>query len=93
MKAVQKMQEKFLFPRRSGFEWIEQICPFYRVIDGDISITDFTGVVEVSIVNGDIIAENISGEAVASTVNGDITCIIQMVNKESVYISAQLMAT
>ncbi|GEM_PF-1658715 len=84
MKAVQKMQEKFYVPAPvTGLSGSNRYAHSTGIIDGDISITDFTGVVEVSIVNGDIIAENISGEAVASTVNGDITVSFKMVNKES----------
>jgi len=53
------------------------------IIDGNISIRDFTGIIEVNTVNGNIIAENISGEAVASTVDGDINVSFRMLNKES----------
>ncbi|MBN1905988.1 MAG: DUF4097 family beta strand repeat protein [Deltaproteobacteria bacterium] len=53
------------------------------IIEGDITIRDFTGVIEVSTVNGDITAQNITGEAVASTVDGDINISFKMVNKDS----------
>lgn len=84
MRIIQKMQEKFYVPAPApGVSESNRYAHSTGIIDGDISITGFTGVVEVNIVNGDIIAENISGEAVASTVNGDINVSFRMLNKNS----------
>jgi hypothetical protein len=90
MKVVQKMQEKFYVPAPvPGVSGSNRYAYSTGIIDGDISITDFTGIIEVNIVNGDIIAENISGEAVASTVDGDINVSFKTLNKNStLYFSA-----
>jgi hypothetical protein len=80
VQSVQKMMKNFnvQIPPvhvRTGFG-------LSGIIDGDISIRDFTGVIEVNTVNGNIIAENISGEAVASTVDGDIKISFSNLSKD-----------
>lgn len=84
MQVVQEMQEKFNIPVPSTIiTGLNRYGNSTGIIDGDITISDFTGVIEVSTVNGDITAQNIIGEAVASTVDGDINISFQMVNKDS----------
>lgn len=61
---------------------------FNGIIEGDIFIRDFSGLVEVSTVQGDIKAENIDGEVIASTVEGDIDITFKRLNKDrSLYFS------
>jgi hypothetical protein len=83
MKVVQKMQEKFYVPAPAPVAGgSNRYASPIGIIDGDISIRDFTGVIEVNTVNGNIIAENISGEAVASTVDGDINMSFSNLSKD-----------
>ncbi len=56
---------------------------FYGILEGDVSIKDFSGTIEVNTVNGDIDAVNIEGEVIASTVDGDINVIFKELNKGS----------
>ncbi len=55
---------------------------FNGIIEGDIFIRDFSGLVEVSTVQGSIKAENIDGEVIASTVEGDIDISFKRLNKD-----------
>jgi len=62
---------------------------FYGILDGDVSIKDFSGTIEVNTVDGDIRAENIEGEIIASTIDGDINVIFKKLHKGgALYFSA-----
>ncbi|NLD39290.1 MAG: DUF4097 family beta strand repeat protein [Desulfatiglans sp.] len=83
-QVVQKIQENLNIsisaPVVTG---LSRFAHSTGIIDGNISIRDFTGVIEVSTVNGRITAQNITGEAVASTVDGEINISFKRVNKDS----------
>jgi hypothetical protein len=81
LQTEQKMQ-KNIYIKVPKIHVTSKFSQSNGIIDGDISIKDFTGVVEVNTVNGDIIAENISGEAVASTVEGDLKISFITLNKD-----------
>jgi len=55
---------------------------FSGIIEGDVSVRDFSGIIEVNTVQGNINAENIDGEVIASTVEGDINITFNRLNKE-----------
>lgn len=52
------------------------------IFSGDISIKNFSGIVEASIEKGNITAENIDGQIIASTVEGDINITFRKINKD-----------
>jgi hypothetical protein len=55
---------------------------FYGIIQGDVNVKNFSGIVEVNTVQGDINAENIGGEVIASTVEGNINITFNKLNKD-----------
>lgn len=55
---------------------------FSGIIEGDVNVKDFSGIIEVNTVQGSISAENIDGEVIASTVEGDINIAFNKVNKD-----------
>ena len=56
---------------------------FNGILEGDVNIKNFSGIVEVTTVEGNITAENIDGEVIASTVDGDIKITFNKLNKDS----------
>ncbi len=52
------------------------------ILEGDVNIKYFSGIVEVNTIQGDIDAENIEGEIIASTVEGDINISFNKLNKD-----------
>jgi hypothetical protein len=55
---------------------------FNGILEGDVNVKNFAGIVEVNTVEGDINAENIDGEVIASTVEGDINVSFYRLNKD-----------
>ena len=54
---------------------------FNGILEGNVSIKDFSGTVEVNTVQGNISAENIRGAVFASSVDGDIHVILNKIKK------------
>ena len=52
------------------------------IIEGDVNVKDFSGIVEVNTLQGDIKAKNIEGEVIASTVEGNINVTFNRLNKD-----------
>ena len=52
------------------------------IFSGDISIKNFSGIVEASIEKGNITAENMDGQIIASTVEGEINITFRNINKD-----------
>ena len=50
-----------------------------RVLEGDITVENITGEVEISSLDGDINLKNISGAAVVNCIDGDITAVFRTV--------------
>jgi hypothetical protein len=58
------------------------------IIGGEVSIKDFSGIVEASTLSGSIIIENIEGEIIANAVSGNINIIFKKLKKDrSLYFS------
>jgi hypothetical protein len=55
---------------------------FNGIIEGDVNVKNFSGIIEVNTVHGSINAENIDGEVIASTVEGDINITFNRLNKD-----------
>ena len=55
---------------------------FNGIIEGDVNVKNFSGIIEVNTVQGSIRAENIDGEVIASTVEGDINITFNKLNKD-----------
>jgi hypothetical protein len=54
---------------------------FNGILEGDVNVKNFSGIIEVNTVHGSINAENIDGEVIASTVEGDINITFNKLNK------------
>jgi len=52
------------------------------IIEGDVNVKDFSGIIEVNTVQGNINAKNIEGEVIASTVEGDINVTFNKLSKD-----------
>jgi DUF4097 and DUF4098 domain-containing protein YvlB len=84
MQVDQEMGKNINFPAPAPvFIGSNRYAHSTGIIDGNISIRDFTGVIEVSTVNVKITAQNITGEAVASSVDGEVNISFKRVNKDS----------
>jgi hypothetical protein len=58
------------------------------ILDGEVSIKDFSGIVEASTLDGNIIIENMEGEIIANSVRGNINIIFKKLKKDrSLYFS------
>jgi hypothetical protein len=55
---------------------------FNGIIEGDVNVKNFSGIIEVNTVHGSISAKNIDGEVIASTVEGDINIAFNKLNKD-----------
>jgi hypothetical protein len=55
---------------------------FNGIIEGNVNVQNFSGIIEVNTVQGSIRAENIDGEVIASTVEGDINIAFKRLNKD-----------
>lgn len=57
-------------------------APSYGMIEGDITISDFTGTVEASTIQGSITVKNMNGMVLANTVEGDINVAFKNLNSD-----------
>jgi len=55
---------------------------FSGIIEGDVNVKNFSGIIEVNTVEGNISAKNIDGEVIASTVEGDINIAFNKLIKD-----------
>jgi hypothetical protein len=63
------------------FKWILP-APSHGMIEGDITINDFTGTVEASTIQGSITVKNMEGIVLANTVEGDINVTFKKLNND-----------
>jgi len=63
---------------------VKMIMPAFShgIIEGDITINDFTGIVEASTIQGSITIKNMDGIVLANTVEGDINVAFKKLNSD-----------
>ena len=62
---------------------------FHGILEGNVSIKDFSGTAEINTVQGNINVENIRGEVFASSVDGDIHIVFNKLTKDrALYLSS-----
>ena len=63
---------------------VKMVMPAFShgIIEGDITIDDFTGIVEASTIQGSITVKNMDGIVLANTVEGDINVAFKKLNSD-----------
>ena len=96
-QKVQKMQHDYQYkyrfttpamPAMPAMPFANRFGQSNGILQGDISIRDFSGTMEINAVNGSINAKNIQGEVTASTVDGNIHVTFRTLNRDkALYLS------
>lgn len=79
---IDKEMQDISLPQKPQISAVNLMRVSSGIFIGDISIKNFSGIVEVSVGEGNITAENIDGQIIASTVDGDINIIFKKINKD-----------
>ena len=81
-KLEKDEKEAYIISQVGGGMKMINLAPSHGMIEGDITINDFKGVVEASTIQGSITVNNMDGIVLANTVDGDINVTFKKLSKD-----------